>query len=236
MSERKIGEELRAKNRELAGKIRPVVWNKNSFILELITNIPFVLIVVLKTNTKKHLEDLVKDRDSWKSRCLQIWKCIATVLDLISLELPEDQPHAQSLGPVVLGAIKWDTQIKGIKITKRNKANAQTSRCSGTSSVSPDPLASATGSVSPDPLASDAGSVSPDPTPWAQAEKPPRLSLCLGARLLKHGGHTSDVTRAMPPMLQQGMTATIPTTPVTVEPYLFHREVPPHSKRKYGKN
>ncbi|XP_021320684.1 uncharacterized protein LOC110437019 isoform X2 [Sorghum bicolor] len=72
-SERKVGEELRTKNRELA---------------------------VLKANTKKHLEDLVKDRDSWKSKCLQVWKGVGSVFDLIGLELPEDQPRAQILGPV----------------------------------------------------------------------------------------------------------------------------------------
>ena len=45
---------------------------------------------VLKVNTKKHLEDLVKDRDTWKNRCIQIWKDIALVLDLISPELPKN--------------------------------------------------------------------------------------------------------------------------------------------------
>jgi hypothetical protein len=29
----------------------------------------YVLVVVLKVNAKKYVEDLVKDRDSWKSRC-----------------------------------------------------------------------------------------------------------------------------------------------------------------------
>ncbi|XP_021317668.1 GRIP1-associated protein 1-like [Sorghum bicolor] len=72
-SERKAGEELKARNRELT---------------------------VLKANTKKHLEDPVKDRDPWKNRCLQIWKGVAPVLDLISPELPKDQPRAQIQSPV----------------------------------------------------------------------------------------------------------------------------------------
>jgi len=99
-SERKVGEELRTKNRELAGKTRLVGWIKNSFISGPITNFLFVLVAVLKANTKKHLEDLVKDRDSWKSKCLQVWKGVGSVFDLIGLELPEDQPRAQILGPV----------------------------------------------------------------------------------------------------------------------------------------
>ena len=60
----------------------------------------FVLVIVLKANTKKHLEDPVKDRDPWKNRCLQIWKGVAPVLDLISPELPKDQPRAQIQSPV----------------------------------------------------------------------------------------------------------------------------------------
>ena len=50
---------------------------------------------MLKANTKKHVEDLVKDRDSWKANCIKIWKGVAPVLDLINLELLEDQPLAQ---------------------------------------------------------------------------------------------------------------------------------------------
>jgi hypothetical protein len=34
---------------------------------------PFLnLVIVLKANTKKHLEDMFKDRDSWKGNCIQI--------------------------------------------------------------------------------------------------------------------------------------------------------------------
>jgi len=47
-------------------------------------------IVVLKVNTKKHLDELVKERDSWKTNYIRIWKGFAPVLDLISPELPED--------------------------------------------------------------------------------------------------------------------------------------------------
>jgi len=45
---------------------------------------------VLKVNTKKHLDELVTDRDSWKTNYIKIWKGVAPVLDLISPELPED--------------------------------------------------------------------------------------------------------------------------------------------------
>jgi len=57
-------------------------------------------VIVLKVKTKKHLDELVKDRDSWKTNCIKIWKGVAPVLDLISPELPEDQPHAPRLTPV----------------------------------------------------------------------------------------------------------------------------------------
>jgi hypothetical protein len=62
---------------------------------------------VLKANTKKHLEVLVKDRDLWKSKCLQVWKGVAPMLDLISPELLEDQPSAQILGPVEKAQHAW---------------------------------------------------------------------------------------------------------------------------------
>ena len=55
---------------------------------------------MLKANTKKHLEELVKECDSWKTNCIKIWKGVALVLDLISTELPEDQPRAPKLTPV----------------------------------------------------------------------------------------------------------------------------------------
>jgi len=41
--------------------------------------------------------------------------------------------------------------------------------------------------------------------------------------------------RTMPTTLQQGMSATISTTLVTVEPYLFHCGALPYSKRGLGK-
>ena len=62
---------------------------------------------MLKANTKKHVEELVKDQDSWKSNCLQIWKGVALVLDLISPELPEDQPRAQRQTPVEKAQHAW---------------------------------------------------------------------------------------------------------------------------------
>jgi len=64
-------------------------------------------IVVLKVNTKKHLDELVKDRDSWKTNCIKIWKGVAPVLDLISPELPEDQPRAPKLTLVERAQQAW---------------------------------------------------------------------------------------------------------------------------------
>ena len=54
-------------------------------------------VIVLKAITKMHVEDLVKDRDAWKTNCIKLWKGVAPVLDLISPELPEDQPRAPRL-------------------------------------------------------------------------------------------------------------------------------------------
>ena len=62
---------------------------------------------MLKTNAKKHVEDLVKDRDSWKTNCIKLWKGVALVLDLISPELLEDQPHAPRLTPVEKAQQAW---------------------------------------------------------------------------------------------------------------------------------
>ena len=62
---------------------------------------------MLKVNTKKHLEDLVKDRDSWKVNCCKIWRGVAPVLDLISPELPESQPRAPRLTPVEKAQRAW---------------------------------------------------------------------------------------------------------------------------------
>ena len=76
---------------------------------------------------------------------------------------------------LLLGTVKWDTQIKGIKNGKRSKMNARppwarvqalshpTPLGSGASYISPDPLGSGAGSVSPEPMASDASSISPEP-------------------------------------------------------------------------
>jgi len=55
---------------------------------------------VLKVNAKKHFDELIKDRDSWKANCIKLLKGVAPVLDLISPELPEDQPRAPKLTPV----------------------------------------------------------------------------------------------------------------------------------------
>jgi len=64
-------------------------------------------IIVLKVNTKKHLDELVKERDSWKTNCFKIWKGVAPLLDLISPDLPEDQPRAPKLTPVEKAHQAW---------------------------------------------------------------------------------------------------------------------------------
>jgi len=64
-------------------------------------------VIVLKVNTKKHLDELVKDQDSWKTNCIKIWKGVAPVLDLISPELLEDQPHTPRLTPVEKAQQAW---------------------------------------------------------------------------------------------------------------------------------
>jgi len=63
---------------------------------------------VLKVNTKKHLDELIKDRNSWKANCIKLWKGVAPVLDLISPELPEDQPRAPKLTPIKKAQRAWD--------------------------------------------------------------------------------------------------------------------------------
>ena len=63
---------------------------------------------MLKVNAKKHLDELVKDRDSWKVNCCRIWKGVSPVLDLISPELPESQPRAPQLTPVEKAQRVWD--------------------------------------------------------------------------------------------------------------------------------
>jgi len=54
-----------------------------------------IFATVLKANTKTHLVELVKERDSCKTNCIKLWKGVAPVLDLISPELPEDQPQSR---------------------------------------------------------------------------------------------------------------------------------------------
>jgi len=127
-------------------------------------------------------------------------------------------PH----GPNVLDTIKRNMQIREIKIAKK-----------GERQITRDDQGSGAGTASPDPLASGASSASPDPS-WAQAQTPPRPSPHLGARLPTHDGRTLDRTYAVIPILRQGMAASVPTTPATVQPYLFHCEVPSHSKRGMG--
>ena len=64
-------------------------------------------VIVLKANTKKHLDELVKEQDSWKTNCIKIWMGDAPVLDLISPELPEDQPRTLKLTQVEKAQQAW---------------------------------------------------------------------------------------------------------------------------------
>jgi len=64
-------------------------------------------VIVLKANTKKHLEVLVKERDSWKTNCIKLWNGVAPVFDLISPELPEGQPRAPKVTLVEKAQQAW---------------------------------------------------------------------------------------------------------------------------------
>jgi len=66
-----------------------------------------IFATMLKYNTKKHLDELVKERDSWKTNYIKLWKGVAPVLDLISPKLPEDQPRAPKLTPVEKAQQVW---------------------------------------------------------------------------------------------------------------------------------
>jgi len=72
-------------------------------------------VIVLTVNTKKHLDELVKDRDSWKTNCIKIWKVVAPVLDLINPELPEDQPRAPRLTSVEKAQQAWGWLLQFVK-------------------------------------------------------------------------------------------------------------------------
>jgi len=64
-------------------------------------------VIVLKANTKKHLDELVNERDSSITNCIKLWKGVAPVLDLISPELPEDQPRAPKRDSVEKAQQAW---------------------------------------------------------------------------------------------------------------------------------
>ena len=66
-----------------------------------------IFATVIKANTKTHLVELVKEWDSWKMNCIKLWKGVAPVLDLISPELPEDQPRAPKPTPVEKAQQAW---------------------------------------------------------------------------------------------------------------------------------
>jgi len=70
---------------------------------------------VLKVNTKKHLDELVKERDSWKTNCIKLWKGVAPVLDMMSPDLPEDQPCAPKLTPVEKAQQAWGWLLQFVK-------------------------------------------------------------------------------------------------------------------------
>ena len=77
---------------------------------------------VLNVNAKKHLETVIKDRDGWKARCLEVtenqdtWKnrcqevatSILSVLDLIYLALIEEAPRTLQLGLVERCRKAWE--------------------------------------------------------------------------------------------------------------------------------
>jgi len=116
-TERKVGEELKNRNRELAGKSRFVLFDHTFFFslflycrsMLLTVCLVFLgnFIVVLKVNNMKHLDELVKEQDSWKTNCIKIWMGDAPVLDLISPELPEDQPRTLKLTQVEKAQQAW---------------------------------------------------------------------------------------------------------------------------------
>ena len=81
-----------------------------------------VRFAVLKVNAKKHMETVIKDRDGWKVRCLEIiedrdtWKSrcqevatgILPVLNLINPALTEEVPRTPQLGLVERCRKAWD--------------------------------------------------------------------------------------------------------------------------------
>jgi len=75
-TERKAGEELKNKSRELAGKSHSALFARAFSFLFVYTDslLGFLenSVIVLKVNTKKHLDELVKERDSWKTNCIKI--------------------------------------------------------------------------------------------------------------------------------------------------------------------
>jgi hypothetical protein len=105
---RRAGEELSNKSRELTGKNRVTLFFDCSMFLVLCVHWLPAWFTVLKVNTKKHLDELIKDRDSWKANCIKLWKGVAPVLDLISPEVPEDQPRTPKLTPVEKAQRAWD--------------------------------------------------------------------------------------------------------------------------------
>jgi hypothetical protein len=74
---RQAGEELMNKSRELAGESRFALFGLHNvplavFILTSCLVFFGNFIIVLKGNTKKHLDELVKDRDPWKANYIKI--------------------------------------------------------------------------------------------------------------------------------------------------------------------
>jgi hypothetical protein len=61
----------------------------------------------LKTNAKKHIVELQKDRDLWKDHCAQIVQGIGPVLDLLDPGLPSAEPRGQQLGVINKCQLAW---------------------------------------------------------------------------------------------------------------------------------
>ena len=84
-------------------------------------NLTALMSAVIKVNTKKYLEKLMKeqdgwktrcqevakDRDTWRGRCQEVARAILPVLDVISPELPETVLRAPQLGMIEKRQRAW---------------------------------------------------------------------------------------------------------------------------------
>lgn len=97
---------------ELKSKFSVLVGSSIATMIFVICDLTAHVVAVVKINAKKHLEDMMKDWDGWKTRCQEItkdrdtWKgwcqevakSIMPVLDLLSLELLEGSSRTPPLG------------------------------------------------------------------------------------------------------------------------------------------